>query len=177
MRGGFRMPFVRRPLAAIVVLLGAGVVLAGCGSSSAPSIPVSAQLIGASEGSPGHILLNQLGAQRIGVQTAVVQAVPTSAPTVKTTVVAGVKHTVTTPAPKPADAVMIPYSAIIYDPSGKTYAFANTASLTYVEVPITVDRISGNAAYLKVGPRAGAKVVTVGAEELYGVQTGVLAQT
>ena len=73
--------------------------------------------------------------------------------------------------------MIIPYSAVIYDPSGKTYAFTNTAPLTFVEVPITVDHISGNSAYLTTGPKAGAKVVSVGAEELYGVQTGVLAQT
>ena len=89
----------------------------------------------------------------------------------------GVKHTRTTPAPKPADSSIIPYSAVIYDPSGKTYAFTNTAPLTYIEVPITVDQISGNSVYLQGGPKAGQKVVSVGAEELYGVQTGVLAQT
>ena len=71
----------------------------------------------------------------------------------------------------------MPYSAVIYDPSGKPYVFTNIRPLTYVEVPITVQRISGNSAYLTAGPPAGAKVVTVGAEELYGVQTGVLAQT
>jgi hypothetical protein len=166
----------KHPLAVIVVVLGAA--LAGCGgSSSTPSVPASGQLVDASTTSPGHIILSALGAQRIGLQTASVHAVPRAAPTVKTTVVGGVKHTTTTPAPKPADSSIIPYAAVIYDPSGKTYAFTNTAPLTYTEVPITVDRISGNSAYLKAGPKAGQKVVSVGAEELYGVQTGVLAQT
>jgi hypothetical protein len=72
---------------------------------------------------------------------------------------------------------IIPYSAVIYAPSGQTYAFINTGSLTYVEVPIMIDDISGNSAYLLKGPSAGSEVVSVGAEELYGVQTGVLAQT
>jgi hypothetical protein len=169
------MPLHKRPLAAIVVLFGVG--LAGCGSSSAPSIPVSGQLVGESATSPGHIILSQLGAKRIGLQTAVARPVPAPAPIVTTTVVRGVKHTTTVPGPKPAAAVIIPYAAVIYDPSGKTYAFANTAPLTYVAVPITVQSISGNSAYLSTGPAAGAKVVSVGAEELYGVQTGVLAQT
>ena len=42
---GFGMHFATRPLAAIAVLLVVG--LAGCGSSSEPSIPVSGQLVGA----------------------------------------------------------------------------------------------------------------------------------
>jgi hypothetical protein len=169
------MPFVKRPLAPIAVLVGLG--LAGCGSSGAPSIPVSGQLVGASATSPGHIILSQLGAQRIGLQTAVALPVPVPAPIVTTTVVRGVKHTTTVPAPKPAAAVIIPYSAVIYDPSGKTYAFARTALLTYAAVPITVQSISGSSAYLSTGPTTGARVVSVGAEELYGIQTGVLAQT
>jgi hypothetical protein len=169
------MSFATRPLAAIAVLLGA--VLAGCGSTSTPPVPVSGQLVGATGTSPGHITLSALGAQRIGLQTVVTQAVPTPPPIVKTTVVAGVKKTIRIPAPRPAASVIIPYSAVIYDPSGATYAFANTAPLTYVEVPITVQQIAGNLAYLSTGPKAGAKVVSIGAEELYGVQTGVLAQT
>jgi hypothetical protein len=169
------MSFATRPLAAIVVLLGA--VLAGCGSTTTPSVPVSGQLAGASATSPGHITLSALGAQRIGLQTALARAVPTPPPIVKTTVVAGVTHKTTILAPKPPASVMIPYSAVIYDPSGQTYAFTNTEPLTYVEVPITVQQISGDLAYLSVGPKAGARIVSVGAEELYGVQTGVLAQT
>jgi multidrug efflux pump subunit AcrA (membrane-fusion protein) len=84
---------------------------------------------------------------------------------------------ITIPAPKPPSTVTVPYSSLIYDPSGKTYVFTNIRPLTYVEVPITVDHISGDAVYLKTGPKPGARVVSVGAEELYGVQTGVLAQT
>ena len=140
----------KRSLAAIVVLLGA--VIAGCGSTAAPSVPASAVLVNAGPKSPGQVILSALGAQRIGVQTALVQDAHRST-------------------------VVVPYSAVIYDPSGKPYVFTNIRPLTYVEVPITVQRISGNSAYLTAGPPAGAKVVTVGAEELYGVQTGVLAQT
>jgi hypothetical protein len=171
------MRSVKHPVAIAAALLGV-VVLAGCGTSSSDTgVAVSGRLVGATGKSPGHIILSQVGAQRIGVQTASVKAVPTPPPTVTTTVVSGVKHTTTTPAPKPADSSIIPYSALIYDPSGKTFAFTNTAPLTYTEVPVTVDKIVGGQAYLKGGPKAGDKVVSVGAEELYGVQTGVLAQT
>ena len=145
------MLLVRRPLAAIVIAL--GVAVPGCGSSRTPSIPASGRLVNATPTSPGEVILTKLGATRIGVQTAAVRAAPT------------------------AERVAIPYSAVIYDPSGKTYVFTNVRPLTYVEVPITVEHISGNSAYLSTGPNPGAKVVSVGAEELYGVQTGVLAQT
>jgi hypothetical protein len=42
---------------------------------------------------------------------------------------------------------------------------------------VTVDHIAGSSAYLVKGPKPGARVVSVGAEELFGVQSGVLAQT
>ena len=71
----------------------------------------------------------------------------------------------------------VPYSAVIYDPSGKTYTFVAIGHLTFVEMPITVDHVDGSTAYLLRGPRAGSQVVSTGAEELYGVQTGVLGQT
>jgi hypothetical protein len=167
--------FAKRSLTAVGVLL--GVVLAGCGASREPSIPVSSQLVGQTPTSPGQIILSRLGAQRIGLRTVSAQAVPTPPPTVTTTIVHGVKTTTSTPAPKPAASVIIPYSGVVYDPSGKTYAFTNTGPLTYVEVPIAVDHISGDSAYLLSGPKPGTKVVSVGAEELFGVQTGVLAQT
>src|SRR5689334_6874029 len=94
--------------AAIAVI--AGAALAGCGSSGEPKIPVSGMLVNQSATSPGQIILTQVGARRSGVQTAPARA----------------GH--------PAS-VVIPYSAVVYDPSGKTYAFTNPRPLTYVEVP------------------------------------------
>lgn len=71
----------------------------------------------------------------------------------------------------------IPFSAMIYAPSGRTYAFVALARRTFREEPIEVDHIGGDSAYLRKGPHAGSRVVSIGAEELYGVQTGVLGQT
>ena len=169
------MPFAKRPVAVVALVL--GIAVAGCGSQQESSIAPSARLVGATTSSPGQIILSQLGKEHIGLQTAHVKAVPTPPPVVTTTVVRGVKHTTSTPAPHPSASVIVPYSSLVYDPSGKTYVFAERSPSTYVEVPATVDRIDGDSAYLTVGPKAGAAVVTVGAEELYGVQTGVLAQT
>ena len=177
------MPNIKRSLVAIAVPL--GILLAGCGGSNNAPIPSSGRHLALAGSPAGEVVLSSLGAQRIGLQTQAARAVPAPTPgppTVKTTIVGGVKHTTTTPAPTPtvpagSPSVIIPYSAIVYDPSGKTYAFTQTGPLTYVEVPVDVGRVSGNSAYLVKGPKAGMEVVSVGAEELYGVQTGVLAQT
>jgi hypothetical protein len=174
------MRMVKR--SSLTLIAPVAILIAGCGSSSSPSIPSSGQHIGSGV---GQVVLSQLGAQRIGLQTERAQAVPVPKPPppiVKTTVVNGVKHTTRTPAPPPRNpagkaTVIVPYSSIIYDPTGKTYAFTNTGPLTFVEVPVTVDHISGNSAFLVKGPKPGSRVVSVGAEELYGVQSGVLAQT
>lgn len=133
----------------------AAFVLSSCGTSSGhPSAP-AAKLESAAGSAHGKIVVSALGAQRIGLQTSTVQGARGGAP-------AG---------------VIVPYSSVVYDPSGQTYAFTQIAPLTYLEVSIHVARIDGNSAYLSSGPKVGAAVVSVGAEELFGVQTGVLAQT
>jgi hypothetical protein len=151
-------PSIKLPLTTIAVSL--GVALAGCGGGGNSSVPVSAKLERVPGSKKVQIVLSQLGAQRIGIQTG---------------------SAVRLPSPRHAAArqatVVIPYSAVVYDPTGATVAFTRVAPLRYQEVPITIDRIVGNTAYLVKGPKAGSAVVSVGAEELYGVQAGVLAQT
>jgi len=65
---------------------------------------------------------------------------------------------------------LIPYSAVVYDNDGSTWAFVNTAPRTFIRQRITVGEIRGNAAMLSAGPTAGAAVVTVGAPELLGTE-------
>ena len=151
MKGGSLMSLTTRSVPLIGAV--AGLALAGCGGSSSPKVTPSAKLENVSGSSVGQIVLSPVGAQRIGLQTARVSGGGRAQP------------------------VAIPYSAIVYDQSGQSYAFKQLAPLRYVEVAVKVDHIAGNTAYLKSGPQPGTPVVTVGAEELYGVQTGVLAQT
>ncbi len=135
------------------VVAGLAAALGGCGGASHPApSPPAAQLEHSQGSATGKIVLTPLGAQRIGLQTA--RAGKANGP-----------------------GSTIPVGAIIYDPSGKTYAFVAAGRLTYVEMPVTVDRIDGGTVYLRNGPHPGARVVSIGAEELYGVQTGVLGQT
>ncbi len=150
----------KRPLAALA--LAAAVGLSACGSSATPKVPPSATLQPLAGSPSGRIVLTALGARRIGVQTALVRSAVR--------------------APKPAapvggPTVIVPYSSLIYAPDGSIFAFTSQSPLVFAEVPVTVDHIDGSSAYLTKGPLAGTKVVTTGAEELFGVQTGVLPQT
>jgi hypothetical protein len=145
----------KRSLAAVSLL--AVIALSACGSSAEAPPPTPARIV-AVPSSAGKILLTQLGANRIGVQTSAVRAVRPAK-----------QHN--------GPSVVIPYSSLVYAADGSTYAFTSPAALVFTEVPVTVARIDGDSVYLLQGPRPGARVVTVGAEELLGVETGVLAQT
>jgi hypothetical protein len=68
---------------------------------------------------------------------------------------------------------VIPYSAVVYDNDGSTWAFVNTAPRTFVRQRITVGAIRGSSAVLSAGPAAGAAVVTVGAPELLGTEYNI----
>lgn len=63
---------------------------------------------------------------------------------------------------------VIPYSAVLYDPSGDTWTYTSPEHLVFVRAPIDVDRIEGNSAILTSGPPVGTDVVTVGETELLG---------
>lgn len=69
-------------------------------------------------------------------------------------------------------ALAIPYGALLYDGTGKTWVYTNPESRTYIRAAVTVDRIVGNDVLLRSGPPAGTDVVTVGAAELFGAEFG-----
>jgi hypothetical protein len=68
---------------------------------------------------------------------------------------------------------VVPYGAVLYDADGKTWVYVTSAPNVYLREPITVDLIEGARAVLEAGPTAGTAVVSVGAAELYGTETGV----
>jgi hypothetical protein len=68
---------------------------------------------------------------------------------------------------------VVPYSAVLYDKDGDTWAYTNPEPQVFVRAPIVVDRVEGASAYLSQGPPAGTAVVTVGAAELFGAEFGV----
>jgi len=68
---------------------------------------------------------------------------------------------------------VIPYAAVLYDTHGGTWAYTRLEPLTFVRHPIVVDYIEGDLAVLSEGPPAGAEVVTAGAGELFGAESGI----
>jgi len=134
-------------LAALLVM---GLAVSACTSSSSQedagsgTEPVSVEH---PEGSDvARITLTEDAARRLDVQTTAV--VPAGD--------AGSGQTV------------IPYSAVLYDPSGDTWTYTSPKHLVFVRAPIDVDRIDGNSAILASGPPVGTDVVTVGGSELLG---------
>ena len=68
---------------------------------------------------------------------------------------------------------VVPYGAVLYLADGKTSVYVTSAPNVYVREPITVALIEGDRAILSAGPAVGTVVVSVGAAELYGTETGV----
>ena len=70
-----------------------------------------------------------------------------------------------------AERLVIPYAALLYDPSGQAWVYVNIEPLVFVRQEITVDSIQGDEVVLSEGPEAGANVVTLGATELFGSES------
>jgi hypothetical protein len=68
---------------------------------------------------------------------------------------------------------VVPYEAVLYGVHGETWVYSNPEPLVYVRQPIVIDFIEGDLAFLSEGPEVGTAVVTVGAAELFGTETGV----
>jgi outer membrane biogenesis lipoprotein LolB len=138
---------------AALLLIIAMAALAGCSrtTSAPPAQAPSAQLRVGHHGGVS-VVLTPLGAQQVGIQT-----------------------TVAAPAHRGGQAV-VPYSALLYQPDGSSVVYTVTGPLTYTLVAVNVASTQGNEIYL-TGLAAGTAVVTVGGEELLGVQDGVGVQT
>jgi hypothetical protein len=139
---------------AILGLLIAVPQLSACTQTSAEATggaePAKVEHLEGSE-DVSRLTLTAKAAERLGIQTAQVQERK----------VAGKQRKV------------IPYGALLYDSKGATYVYVTPQPLTYVRVPVTVDYISARSVVLTAGPAAGSQVVSVGAAELYGTETGV----
>ncbi len=139
-----------------LTLLGASgfiIGLAACGGSSASTAPKEAPAKVEKNEATGinKLTLTEKAAQRLDIKTALVADQQVRGQQRKT----------------------VPYSAVIYDLQGKTWTYTSPAALTYVRQAIGVDFIEGGLAVLTEGPAAGTSVVTVGAAELYGLDTGI----
>jgi hypothetical protein len=67
----------------------------------------------------------------------------------------------------------VPYSAIIYDVHGDIGVYTSPEPLVFVRHGVTIDHIDQEMAVLEDGPDVGTLIVTVGAAELLGTESGV----
>jgi hypothetical protein len=136
---------------ALAILAVAAMTLTGCARTVAGESrqipPARMERVGNSL----SVVLTPLGAQRIGIQTE--------------------------PCRTHKKVIVIPFDALLYEPDGQTAVYLQTARLTFTRAFVTVARIVGNDVFVTQGLTAGAQVVTVGAEELLGVQNGVGVET
>jgi hypothetical protein len=139
------IPFVLLSALGLVVYSGVAADEASVGESEPAYVePIDG-------GSLNRIVLSEKAAQRIGLATTPVADDASN----------GVPHKV------------IPYSSVIYSPNGETWAYISPEPRVFVREAILIDRIEGDKAILSEGPDAGTEVVTVGAAELLGAESGL----
>jgi hypothetical protein len=66
--------------------------------------------------------------------------------------------------------LVVPYSSIIYDPTGQVWVYTSSKPQTFIRHKVDVDHIEGDKVFLKSGPPKGTVVATVGTAELYGTE-------
>ena len=138
---------------AVMVVAVIAVIAAACAQpSSVTPAKIEAVVVEKIEGSDlERLALSPQAAQRLGVQTSQVEASTAGG----------------------SGRMAVPYSALIYDKDGATWVYTSAEDLVFVRHEVTVDHIVDDLAILTAGPILGALVVTVGAAELWGVETGV----
>lgn len=85
----------------------------------------------------------------------------------------GQRVAVNVPMREEEESLIIPWSSVVYDINGGTWVYEKTGELAYARRRVQVRRVSGNEALLASGVKPGARVVTEGAAELFGVEFGV----
>lgn len=66
----------------------------------------------------------------------------------------------------------VPWSAVLHDIQGGTWVYENTATHTFIRRAVEVRYVAGAWAVLGRAPNVGAKIVTVGAAELFSTEFG-----
>lgn len=134
----------------VLVLLGISLLLSACAPATAPEDeikPVALEPIAGTD--LNRITLTEKAAERLGLETE----------PILTQQVDGV------------DQLVAPYAALLYDTSGQAWVYVNVEPLVFMRQAIIVDSIQGDQMILSAGPEAGAKVVTMGATELFGSES------
>ena len=72
-----------------------------------------------------------------------------------------------------AEALRVPWSAVVQDVSGGSWVYAESEPATFVRTRVAVERVDDDMAVLARGPATGTEVVVSGAAELFGTEFGV----
>ncbi|MGH2705799.1 MAG: hypothetical protein ACRDJ4_12100 [Actinomycetota bacterium] len=68
---------------------------------------------------------------------------------------------------------VVPSGAVIVAADGKRFVYVNPERLVFTREPVVVEVENEGRAWLAEGPPAGTRVVTYGAAELFGAETGI----
>jgi hypothetical protein len=136
--------------AIIAAVVAASLSLAGCGSGSTTSAktpPPKGPTVKQEPGGVKSITLQEIEVKRLGIEIAEVS--------------------------KTDAGITMPYASLLYDPTGKEWAYKSDGGTSFVRTPLKVKTIEGDKVILAEGPPAGTKLVTKGAVQLYGIDFGV----
>jgi len=136
-----------RPWLIGALVLAVPVVVAACGGSTDAGSPPPAVIEHTKGSKVESVRLTAEAARRIGIRTAAEQRLGSGR-------------------------LEIPYDALLYDPTGRTWTYTNTSPLVFRRHDVSVVRIEGSSVLLRAGPAPGTRVVTQGATELWGVEYG-----
>jgi hypothetical protein len=144
---------------AVAALIVTGLGAAGCTAGTSSSATGDDRIVPAKvEAVPGKsvkkVTLSEQASRRLGIQTVTIAAAPAAQPS----------------------ATVVPYRAVLYDPSGGTWVYTVAQSLTYLREKVVVASVGGaggTEAVLSEGPAVGTTIVSIGVIELYGAELGV----
>lgn len=71
-----------------------------------------------------------------------------------------------------AEKPTVPWTAVLHDIHGGQWVYEETGADTFVRRRVQVEVVAGEDAVLASGPATGAKVVTAGSAELFGIEFG-----
>jgi len=71
-----------------------------------------------------------------------------------------------------AESLTLPWAAVLHDVYGGTWVYQQAGEASFVRRRVVVRHVAGDTAVLASGPAPGSKVVTDGAVELFGAETG-----
>ena len=134
----------------LLLLIIASLQLSACAPASTPEEEIKAVRLEPIAGTDlNRVILTEKAAERLDIQTGLVRDEEVS----------GIQRKV------------IPYAAVLYDPTGQAWAYTNPEPLVFIRQAIVIDHIKGDMAVLSEGPDSGMAVVTVGATELFGSES------